>query len=109
MEILPYSDGSTSPVEFHTEAAAAWKTSRTYPVSNMPLPNQPPPSAWMASTISMRRFSQISAALCMMWARLENGSFDHSGKAACAASMAAAVSARPESGTSAQTEPSAGL
>src|SRR5690554_4593711 len=75
----------------------------------MPLPNHPPPSAWMASMMSCLRFSQISAALCSAWARLEKGSCDHSGKAAWAASMAAAVSERPPSGTSAQTEPSAGL
>jgi len=29
IDTLPYSDGITSPVAFHTDAAAAWKTSVT--------------------------------------------------------------------------------
>ena len=75
----------------------------------MPLPNQPPPSACRASTISALRLSKTSATLIMRCERCVNGSAAQAGKAACAASIAARVSARPPSGTRAQTEPSAGL
>jgi predicted NAD/FAD-binding protein len=75
------------------------KISATKPASNTPFPYQPPPSYMTAAMKASLRASQMSAMRRSVFARSWNGSADHAGKAACAASIARRMSAAEPSGT----------